>query len=179
MINSLQINQLTCSCGHSACAIFYGHYNRSIKIKDHSIQLNVQRIKCNCCNATHALLPSSMVPYSQVLLQDQVDIIKLYEITMDYTNFLSVNLSIDENCIRSIIRRYIQHWLQRITSAKVTLSMTLNFIKSCFLNFGRQFMQIKKTLNILFCNTNITLHDSLSKTSYTEENTKGGFTYDQ
>ena len=150
LINSLQFHQLTCTCGHSACLTIHGYYDRNIKVDDHSILLHICRVKCIHCNTTHALLPSFIVPYSQVSFPDQVDIISCYENSGNYSDIMERTPSIDENCIHSIIRRYIHHWLQRILSFQLSVSTSLTFIQICFLHYRRQFMQVKKTPNILF-----------------------------
>lgn len=149
-INSLQFHQLTCTCGHSACLTIHGYYNRDVKSEVHSLTLHICRVKCIYCNKTHALVPSFIVPYSQVSFSDQVDIISSYENSRDYTEIMANTPSIDENCIHSIIRRYILHWLQRILSPKLSISNSFTFIQLCFSHFSRQLMQIKRTPNILF-----------------------------
>ena len=149
-INSIQFHQLTCTCGHSACLTIHAYYDRSVKSEDHSIKLHICRVKCSHCSKTHALLLDSMVPYSQVSFPDQTDIITCYENSGDFSAIMDNSPSIDENCIRSIIRRYLLHWFQRILSAQLSISISLSFIRHCFAHFDRQFMQIRKTPNILF-----------------------------
>lgn len=150
LINSLQFHQLACTCGHYACLTIHGYYDRNIKVDDQSILLHICRVKCSHCNTTHALLPSFIVPYSQVSLPDQVDIISCYESSGNYSDVMERTPSIDENCFYSIIRRYKHHWLQRILSLKLSISTSLTFVRFCFLHYSRQFMQVKKTPNIFF-----------------------------
>ena len=147
---SLPFHQLTCACGHSACLTIHGYYDRFLKSEAHSVRLHICRVKCSYCNGTHALLPSYIVPYSQVSLPDQVDIISCYENADNYSGIMDQTPSIDENCIRSIIRRYLLHWLQRILSASLSITISLSFIRLCFSHFSRPFMQVKRTPNILF-----------------------------
>lgn len=149
-INVLQFHQLTCSCGHSACLTIHGYYDRKIKCGDSDINLHVLRVKCSHCNKTHALLPASIVPYSQVSFSDQVSIVSCFENSSDYTEIMETTPSIGENCIHSIIRRYRHHWHQRILSANLNTSISIPFIRDCFTHFSRQFMQIKTTVNIPF-----------------------------
>lgn len=149
-VNSIPFHQLTCTCGHSACLTIHGYYDRRVKSGDHSIKLHICRVKCSHCNKTHALLPAFLVPYSQVSFPDQTAIISCYESSGDYSEIMDKTPSIDENCIHSIIRRYLLHWFQRVLSAQLSISNSLSFIKLCFLHFSRQFMQIKSTPNILF-----------------------------
>lgn len=149
-IINLQFQQLTCSCGHSGCLTIHGYYDRSVKSAVDSVRLHICRVKCSHCSATHALLPASLVPYSQVSLPDQLDIISSYENDHDFSEIMDKTPSIDENCIHAIIRRYVRHWLQRLLSVRLSISTSLPFLQLCFLHFSRQFMQIRGTPTILF-----------------------------
>ena len=73
-IRSLQLHQLTCSCGHSACLFIHAYYTRSLKVLDRSVDLRICRVRCSACGKTHALMPAFIVPYSQMALPDQVEI---------------------------------------------------------------------------------------------------------
>lgn len=149
-INSLPFHQLTCTCGHSACLTIHGYYERSVKSEDHSVKLRICRVQCCYCDKTHALLPAFIVPYSQVSFPNQVDIISCYENSGNYSEIMDKNPSIDESGIRSIIRRYLLHWFQRIRSARLSISTSLSFVRLCFSHFSRPFMQVKRTPTILF-----------------------------
>jgi len=113
-IASLQFHQLSCSCGHSGCLTIHGYYDRSVKSEDASIRLHICRAQCRNCGTTHALLLSSIVPYSQISLPDQVSIISCFEDSGDFSAIMDETPSIDESNIRSVIRRYIRHWMQRL-----------------------------------------------------------------
>ncbi|WP_423236818.1 DUF6431 domain-containing protein [Clostridium butyricum] len=55
--------------------IKHAYYNRHIKTPNGIIMLKILRVKCKCCNRTHAIFPECIVPYSQVLLNDHISII--------------------------------------------------------------------------------------------------------
>ena len=145
IINNIQFHQLTCSCGHSGCLSVHGYYNRYIKAPSGRLCFRICRVKCQCCGHTHAILLSSMVPYSQISLAEQVNII--------HNSVMNDNPSIDENCYRYIIKQYLNYWKQKLLSERIFLSSIHTLTASCFSLFLRQFMQIKKTPNILFHNT--------------------------
>jgi len=91
-----------------------------------------------------------MVPYSQIPLPVQADVIEAYEQGMGYRHLLDSQTSLDESNIAAIVRSYKKHWHQRLLSlsgSRLTLS---KLIRASFEDFSRQFMQIKTTLNILF-----------------------------
>lgn len=151
LITNLQFHHLTCICGHSGCLSVHGYYYRSIKVADGKVVLRICRVKCSCCGHTHALLLSSMVPYSQIALQDQTSIITSYEEGHLSVEVMEHTPSIDESNLHYIISSYRKHWKQRLLAFGIKLYKKLS--DSCFLIFNRQFMQIKSTPNILFLNT--------------------------
>ena len=78
-IDSLDLNLISCVCGHSGCLIRHGSYKRSIQLADRILSLSVVRVYCKICGHTHALLLSSMVPYSQIPLALHVRLIQLLQ----------------------------------------------------------------------------------------------------
>lgn len=153
IINHLQFHQLTCPCGHSGCLSVHGYYHRSIKTPSGKLRFRICRVKCECCGHTHAILLSSMVPYSQVSLSDHVEIINNYNSGSSQENLMNSNPSIDESSYRYIIRCYKRHWHEKLASERILLMPVLKLVNLCFSHFLRQFMQIKNTPNILFLNT--------------------------
>ena len=152
-INNIQFHQLTCSCGHSGCLIIHGYYKRKVKSSDGSFWLVVCRVKCTECGKTHAILPSSIVPYSQISLTCCCQIIADLE---DGTNPCSVcneNPDIDENNVASVLRRFRKHWQQRLLSECIQMIPLRNLVLSCFTHFSAQFLKIRRTVNLLYPKT--------------------------
>lgn len=152
VLNSIQFHRLTCPCGHSACLTIHGYYSRRVKTSDGDFSLRICRVYCSCCHHTHAVLLSSLVPYSQVSLSGHIEILSAYENGMQPDTLMEQNPSIDESNCRYIIRKYLLYWKQRLLSAQLLLSSTA-LIARCFSCFFKQFMQIRCTPNILFMNT--------------------------
>lgn len=150
VINSLQFHRLSCPCGYSGCLSIHGYYDRTVKSGESGLRLHVCRVICSVCRHTHALLLSSIVPYSQISLPDQVDILEHAASDGDFSSVMEATPSIDESCVRSVIRRFRGHWEQRLLSENIILSPCMDFIRRCFSAFHRQFMQIKRTPNLLF-----------------------------
>lgn len=153
LINSIQFHKLTCTCGHSACLSVHGYYTRSLKTPEGRSSFRICRVICSCCFHTHALLPSSMVPYSQISTEEHIDIISSHEDEKGWERLMNHNPSIDESSCRHIIRSFLRHWKQRLLSNRIALSDRALLICDCFTAFSRQFMQIHCTPNILFMNT--------------------------
>lgn len=96
-------------------------------------------------------MPDFIVPYSRISLPDQTEIIRRSEEKVhDFAGFMERSPSIDENNIRSVIRNYIRHWKQRLLSSSIPLTPVKDLITGCFRHHKYQFMQIKKTVNVLF-----------------------------
>ena len=57
---------------------------------------------------------------------------------------------IDESNIQSVVSSFRRFWKERLLSQSISLSNLTTLFLSCFSHFKRQFMQIKKTVNILF-----------------------------
>lgn len=79
LIADLQFHRLTCPCGHSGCLSVHGYYTRSLMTPDGNCSFRICRMICSCCHHTHALLLSSFVPYSQISLFAQTEIISSIE----------------------------------------------------------------------------------------------------
>lgn len=146
IISRLQLHQLSCPCcGKAARMTFYGCYSRSVKQNGELVRLRIRRVICSECRATHALLLSEIVPYSRTLLEDQADIISGNPAVV-----MERNLLIDENCVRSILRQFKKHWEQILLAADIPFHPLRGLVETCFSFRSRQFMQIKRTPNILF-----------------------------
>lgn len=79
-----------------------------------------------------------------------MEIISCYESATNFAAIMNGQPVIDESNIRHVIRQYRRHWRQRRLAIGQSLSLAADFISQCFLYFGRQFMQIKQTANVLF-----------------------------
>lgn len=153
VINDLQLHQLACPCGHSACLSVHGYYRRSLKMGDGTVRLRVCRVGCSACGATHALLLSSIVPYSQISLADQQRICQDYEAGNDTCGICQDLLSIDENNVKSVLRNYRRYWREKLRSLRICLFPLTGLVCSCFSDYSAQFMQIHRKANQLFVYT--------------------------
>lgn len=149
-IGSIQAYRLECSCGHSGCLIRHGSYTRSVKTAMGKIPLAIRRVRCGLCNATHALLPSGIVPYSQVPLADHAAIASSYENGGAGMEAMAENPELSPSQAFYILSLYIRLWRQRLLSERIPLSPAHALAAPCIRCFGRQFMQVKNTRNILF-----------------------------
>ena len=149
-INALQLHQLTCSCGHSSCLTMHGYYKRHIRAEHSSSILRILRLRCSECGAAHAILLSSIVPYSQISFSVQVNIAEKYDSHLDTISVCELNPDIDENNIKSMIRSYRRRWREKLCSESVCFTPAILLVWKCFAFFPMQFMQIRGTINLLF-----------------------------
>lgn len=150
VIKTLQLHRMTCSCGHKACLSIHGYYGRRIKIEDGTIIITICRVRCSVCGHTHALLLSSMVPYSQIQASHQWRICDDYESHRNISSICEDVVAIDENNVKYILRNYRKHWCEMLRSIRLSLSSFTELVLSCFSNYSMQFMQIRRTPNRLF-----------------------------
>ena len=151
-VQEIEIYKLPCSCGLSGSLIKHGYYNRHIKTPGGIINISVLRVKCKHCAKTHAILPSLIVPYSGILLKEHLIIINTHISKASFEPIMLVNEYIDESNIRYILSQFLKYWEEPIRAFDLsTLDPPSTLALNCLKTFKRQFMQIKRTINILFC----------------------------
>lgn len=153
VINSLPFHQLTCTCGHSACLSVHAYYRRGVFIPSGVQSLRICRVRCSECGKTHALLPSSLVPYDRITLPDQHRIILAYQDGTDRNAICEENPTLDENCVKAVIRRFLFFWLQRLLSEAVRLASLPPLVETCCASYSMQFMQVRRIALRLFAGT--------------------------
>jgi hypothetical protein len=112
------------------------------------ISIIILRIKCKSCDCTHAILPSNIIPYSQITLDDHLNIIINLETNKNQAGIMENNPEIDESNIKFVIRKYINFWKEKLRSYSINITKILNvdvFIKNIYQIFKSAFMQNKKT----------------------------------
>ena len=157
VIIHLNIYNLQCSCGNSGCLSVHGYYHRSFRTSGGKLLLRICRVRCKVCRVTHALLLSSMVPYSQIQVKNQRDILSEYLSRRSYSSILQSNLYLTESDIRHVIRSFVNYRNMTLKKVFVALLELLisdtslySLIQLCFNHIQRQFMQMKKGINVLY-----------------------------
>lgn len=152
MLYDLQLHLLVCpSCRHSACLSIHGYYTRGLIQQEGLLELRICRVRCSECGHTHALLPSFLVPYCRISAPNQYAIVAASETEDgDPVQVCEENPFMDENNVRSILRRYRRFWKQRLLSEGISLEDPATLISRCFSFYSLQFMQIRCTINCLF-----------------------------
>jgi len=149
-LEDIPFHKLLCSCGKVGHLIKHAYYTRTVKTPDSPVSIRILRVICKRCGKTHAIFPQVIVPYSQILINDHIDIIKTYIANRSFEPIMMANEYIDESNIRYIIRQFLRHWKERIDAFHISINETFsNIIIPCLEIFKKQFMQIKCTPNIL------------------------------
>lgn len=96
---NINFNEITCSkCNHDNCFKVHAYYVRYIKVGPIKIKIKITRIICSHCGITHAVLPYSIIPYTQRTLEDTIFIYNLIssDTSLNYAlieNHPSISLS--------------------------------------------------------------------------------------
>ena len=171
VIYNLPFHQLACSCGHAACLSIHGYYRRTVKLPSGPLRLRVCRVKCSECGATHAILLSSIVPYSQIPRSARLWICNDYEEGRCVSSTCADNPSIDENNVKSVLPK-----LHTLLEGKAPFPQDTSLPNKCadpFLFFGLFFPVHADTPagQQTFSLSHITLPDRLPVASYNKEKT--------
>ncbi|MDR0300249.1 MAG: DUF6431 domain-containing protein [Streptococcaceae bacterium] len=156
-VDSLECVQLKCSnsdCGVSGQIIKHAYYRRNVKLGSGKTILKVLRVICKKCETTHAILPDWLVPYSQVLLEDHLEILQNYVKGNTPNTTKPSNPEVDVRTAYYIIKDYRDNWQENLRSISTSVFIgKKELILKCFSEYKFQFMQIKKTKNSLFLST--------------------------
>lgn len=151
MINSIDLNLIKCSCGHSFCLVRHGYYKRKLKLGFETVLLTILRVKCKTCRKTHAIMPDNIVPYSRIPVDIQRKILIFDTGDKEIQELMEGNTDITEEDIYRIKMKYKMEWKERLASASLDLKINvLELVSSCFFAFEKQFMQVRRGINILF-----------------------------
>lgn len=156
LVALLFLDQIICpSCGRGCAYIFYGHYWRWLKTTDGKFYMKVQRVRCRYCGMTHAIHPDCIVPYSQIPVDTQQKII-LYPVGSDeMETVLDESPDVSENDVYHVKKEFAKHWKQRLLSVGLSISTSAEtLIQRSFDSFHRQFMQIRRGVNLKIFLTN-------------------------
>lgn len=152
IIFNVDILAIVCpNCNHSGNMVHHGSYKRFVQVDiDFKLKVRVLRVKCKFCGKTHALMPSSIVPYSKFNLKDIINALHMLKNGHTLKQTLDAFPIFDLSTFKTIFYRFKMFWEQKLISLKIHLSLTTYFITSCFANYFSQFMQVAKIKNILY-----------------------------
>lgn len=149
LIDNLNIPLIQCSCKNIGCLSIHAYYTRCIKTPFGKVKMRILRLICSICNRTHALLPSFIVPYSQISIDDQKDIIK-----NDTESALYKFGQLDINTLNIIKSNYYNFYRAQLRVFNIDINLDNNALMSkCVSLLKKQFMQIHRGIIICFGQT--------------------------
>lgn len=146
ILRSISLRETVCPhCGGTGFHI-YRKYRRLVKNGDYPEKtvLFIQRVRCSHCGRTHAILPATIVPYSQTTMADTVRIIQAGS-AEEAKEILDENLLLGEKDIYRTRLRYRSCWKERIAEIEGAAGEG-SFLAACIRKFRMHFMQIPPTL---------------------------------
>ena len=123
-------------CHETNTLSFYGRYSRSLYTDNGVITIRVQRCICSACNSTHAVLPSFIIPYSRISVDDACKIVSSDPSQLEN---IMVRLSIARAAILEIKRKFDIYW-KNLVYNPCSFSDLSSF---CIRSFNLQFLQIR------------------------------------
>lgn len=151
--NTLNFGYLQCPDCHSDELISYGTYERNVVANNIFMSIAIKRVRCKCCQKTHAILPSFLMPYFQHLASFINSIIILAIIKKNKNKELENRFNLS--------RQLIKHWKLRFEDFRTRLLTYKNLsLKELLLEpFSSDFLpSFYKRYNVLYFSkvTNIT-----------------------
>jgi hypothetical protein len=154
ILSQILLERVSCSCGRAACFILYGHYRRWLKADEATIRLRIQRVQCRYCKQTHAILPACIVPYSQIPADTHRSILLAVD-SSETARIMNSNPDISECDIYHVRQQFRKHWQARLVVLCLILTSPIQeLIRQSFEVFHRQFMQIRRGVNLKIFLTN-------------------------
>ena len=96
-------------------------------------------------------MPDNIVPYSQIPVDIQRKILIFNMGDKEIQELMESNTDITEEDIYRTKMKYKIEWKERLASVSLNLKIdVLELVSSCFFAFEKQFMQVRRGINILF-----------------------------
>lgn len=151
ILDILPLHQIRCVCGAAGQLVRHAYYNREVKRRKGTANLIILRVKCQSCGRTHAILTDQIVPYEQVAVDIQQEMILFSIWSPEIQQLLEDNQGITESDVAAVKRRFKKHWKERLAAMGKEITDSISdLIRTAFSFFHRQFMQIRSGINLTF-----------------------------
>lgn len=145
IVSNLEFHRIRCSCGQAGCLVRHGYYKRRLKTQLGTITYKILRVRCKHCGHTHAILPETIVPYSQLPVDIQQKMLLFRLGSEELEQILTQNSDITESDVLRIRVRFRCHWKERLASIGADIHIALlDLLTCCYAAFERQFMQVRR-----------------------------------
>lgn len=106
LISSIDLSNVFCNKCDSNDWSYHCTYSRYIDIFQRNHKIEIQRVRCNCCGKTHAILIEDMIPYSCVPADILIAMLHSQDIPTSSSflyflkaKYINITLSYEEICI--------------------------------------------------------------------------------
>lgn len=145
LISSIDFSSLICPYCQFTGMYEFAHYPRLIKNPHHleKVYLLITRVRClnELCRATHAILPSTVIPNSQIPMADMIRIVEAQS-SEDIKKISDENIHISLENIRLARIRFKNFWKSRIENMTAPIGSEA-FFSQCISTFQMCFMQTR------------------------------------
>ena len=143
VIRSLDLHSIQCSkCHNHNCFSVHCYYVRHVRYGPVLVKLIILRVKCSCCGITHAVLPYSIIPYTQRSLEDTIIIYDLIDSNTSFNHVLIADYPSISLSDLFILKRSFHLWKDVMASISTNDHPTEIFV-SCFNMMHRNLSQIR------------------------------------
>lgn len=154
-IKLIDYSNLKCSCGSIGHFHAHAKYERFfiLNTEEPAVLLSIQRIKCESCDVTHALLPDIIVPYKVFSSPLIKNIILHYRNENLKLSSISKIMNISYENVKRIIKLYVTHFKERLNALQASFEVGINDDSFSFLFWNENhinFMQRIITPTVLF-----------------------------
>lgn len=163
----INIKSLDCPICKSSGLTCHGRYSRQLVDESgDTVTINIYRLKCKCCNKTHAIIPWFIIPYFKLPLTLILEIIGLLKQGISYKEIVSSLLvyDLDLSYIYFIDKKYL---LWELFYSNITYSMNTSNIMNIFNTLNNSLKYLHKSSVVILDGRNriikYFLHIKLSK----------------
>lgn len=153
-LNLIDFDSIECSCHNTHCLSIHAYYLRFVKSPIGRIPIRILRVKCSVCGITHAVIPASIIPYTQHSFHDTLRVfIHFQHHPFFRSSFLDSVPSIAFSDVYHL-KGIFSNWISFLSRYNINLSNPPNDIISlCFFHLNRNLSQMRFNNTDLFITT--------------------------
>lgn len=150
----IDFDSIKCSCHNTHCLFIHAYYLRFVKSPVGRIPIRILRVKCSVCGITHAVIPASIIPYTQRSFHDTLQVfIHFLHLPFFHISFLDSIQSIAFSDLHHL-KGIFSHWISFLSRYNINLSNPPNgIIFLCFSHLNRNLSQMRFNHTDLFITT--------------------------
>lgn len=155
-LDLIDFDLIECSCHNTHCLYIHAYYLRFVKSPIGRFPIRILRLKCSVCGITHALIPASIIPYTQRSFHDTLRVFVHFQLhPFFHVCFLDSVQSIAASDLYHL-KGIFSHWTSFLSRYGINLSNPPNnIIFLCFSHLNRNLSQMRFNNTDLFITTQL------------------------